>query len=114
MPVLFSALSRLRNSDDDFRDTFYKMQKICILIMAPLGFAVFVFRDIIVGLLLGEQWHETDLLVGLLGLVGIFSITINSMISEALRAKGLPKISTYSQVLYFPVVFLVIYFTSLV
>ena len=112
MPVLFSALSRLQNSDDDFRDTFYKMQKICILIMAPLGFAVFVFRDIIVGLLLGEQWHETDLLVGLLGLVGIFSITINSMISEALRAKGLPKISTYSQVFYFPVAFLVIYFTS--
>ncbi|MEE1363123.1 MAG: hypothetical protein U0K23_11190, partial [Selenomonadaceae bacterium] len=60
----------------------------------------------------GEQWHEADFLVGLLGLVGIFSITINSMVSEALRAKGLPKISTYSQVLYFPVVLLVIYITS--
>lgn len=112
MPVLFSALSRLQNNSDEFKDTFYNMQKVCILIMAPLGFAVFVFRDMIVGLLLGEQWHEADFLVGLLGLVGIFSITINSMVSEALRAKGLPKISTYSQVLYFPVVLLVIYFTS--
>ena len=112
MPVLFSALARLQNDADEFKDTFYNMQKFCILIMAPLGFAVFVFRDIIVGLLLGEQWHEADFLVGLLGLVGIFSITINSMISEALRAKGLPKISTYSQMLYFPVVFFVIYFTS--
>lgn len=112
MPVLFSALSRLQNNSDEFKDTFYNMQKVCILIMAPLGFAVFVFRDMIVGLLLGEQWHEADFLVGLLGLVGIFSITINSMVSEALRAKGLPKISTYSQVLYFPVVLLVIYITS--
>lgn len=112
VPVTFSALARLQNDADEFKNTFYKIHKICVLVMAPLGFAVFAFRDILVGLLLGEQWHEAEFLVGLLGLVGVFSVTINSLISEALRAKGLPKISTYSQVLYFPVVFLVIYFTS--
>lgn len=111
MPVLFSALSAMQNDKSAFQKTFYQMQKICILCMAPLGMMIFVFRDVIVDLFLGQQWQEVALLVGLNGLVEIFSITINSMASEALRAKGMPKVSSVSQLLFFPLVFWVIYET---
>lgn len=112
MPVLFSTLSRLQNDMNEFREVCYNVQKKCMLFVAPLGIGIFVFSDVIINLLLGEQWKEAELLVGLWGIVGIFSISINSIASEALRAKGLPKISSLSQILFFPLVFFVIYQTS--
>lgn len=111
MPVLFSALSRLQNDMDEFREVCYTIQRKCVLFVAPLGVGIFVFNDIVIDLLLGQQWHEADLLVGLWGIVGIFSISVNYIASEALRAKGLPKISSFSQLLFFPLVFFVIYKT---
>lgn len=112
IPVLFSGLSRVQSDMYAFDSMYYDIEKKSILFVAPIGVGIFVFRDIAVSILLGAQWHEADFLVGLRGLVGCFSVVINSMGSEALRAKGMPRLSALSQIFYFPVMFAVLYVTA--
>lgn len=111
-PVLFAGLSRIQSDMKSFQSMYYDIEKKSILFVAPIGVGIFVFRDIAVSILLGAQWHEADFLVGLRGLVGCFSVVINSMGSEALRAKGMPRLSALSQIFYFPVMFAVLYVTA--
>lgn len=112
MPVLFSGLSRIQSDMKSFREMYYEIEKKSILFVAPIGVGIFIFQDIAVSILMGTQWHESNFYVGLRGLVGCTSVVFNSMASEALRAKGLPRLSTLSQLLYFPVMFVVMYVTA--
>ena len=111
-PVIFAGLSRIQSDMNAFRDLYYDIEKKAILFVAPIGIGIFVFSDIAVSILLGSQWHEADFYVGLRGLVGCTSVVFNSMASEALRAKGLPRLSSLSQLFYFPIMFIVIYSTA--
>lgn len=111
-PVLFAGLSRIQSDMKSFQAMYYDVEKKSILFVAPIGVGIFIFSDVAVSILLGTQWHEADFYVGLRGLVGCTSVVFNSMASEALRAKGLPRLSTLSQVLYFPIMFAVIYYTA--
>jgi len=98
--VIYSGLSRLQNDIEAFNSLFYKQQKRVAFFVFPLGVGIFVYSDVVVQIVYGSQWHEIDFFVGLLGLVQCISIIINSFASEALRAKGMPFMSSLSQICY--------------
>lgn len=98
IPVLFSALSRLQSDEEKFHETFMKFQKNSALFIFPIGIGSFVFRDFLTMVLLGEQWQEASIVVGLWALSSSFMIIFSAFFSEVYRAKGLPKLSFLAQV----------------
>ena len=99
-PVLFSTLSKLQDSDQEFKKMFFQFQKIVGLLIVPIGFGIFLFRDFITNVALGEQWMESADFIGYWGLTSSFSIVLSHYCSEVYRAKGKPKLSVLAQVLH--------------
>lgn len=98
-PVLYSSLSRVQNDDVQFRNIFFKFQKTVGIILLPMSIGIFIFRNLITDILLGSQWHEAAWFIGIWGLTSGIIIIISYYCSEALRAKGKPKLSTFSQLI---------------
>lgn len=112
-PVLFSALSRLQNSDNEFQTMFFKFQKIVGILVVPLGFGIYLFRELVVGVILGEQWGEAAYFIGLWGLTGSLTMVLSHYCSEVYRAKGKPKLSVLVQILHIIVLWpTVLYFVN--
>lgn len=99
-PVLFSALSRCQDNEDEFKNVFFKFQRMVALLVFPLGFGVFVFRELATGILLGSQWMETADFLGLWFLTSSLTIVFSNYNSEAFRSKGKPRLSILVQVLH--------------
>lgn len=99
-PVLFSALSRLQDNDNEFRQLFFRFQKIVGLLVIPLGVGIFLFRDFVTMVLLGEQWKEASYFIGWWGLTDAVTIVLAHYSSEIFRAKGKPKYSVLAQLLH--------------
>ena len=99
-PVLFSALSRYQNDDDNFKKTYYSLQRIVAVLVFPMGVGIFLFRDLVTSILLGSQWYEASGFIGLWGLTSAFTIAFSYFSSEVYRSKGNPKISLFSQILH--------------
>ena len=110
VPVIFVALSRLQNDMPEFRRMFYVTQSKAALVLMPLGIMLLVFSDVAVEVMLGAQWHEGDFFFGIWSLTSTFSILINSLASESLRAKGMPRLSAVSQILHFPVMWIALWY----
>lgn len=104
-PILFSSLSRLQDNKDEFKQMFFKFQKIVGFLVIPLGVGIFLFRNFITTVILGSQWEEASLLIGLWGLTNAITIVLAHYSSEVYRSLGKPKISTLIQLLH--IVFLV-------
>ena len=99
-PVLYSSLSRLQNDNAEFQKIFFSFQKIVGLLVIPLGFGIFIFRELCVKILLGDQWGEAVYFIGLWGLTSSIAIILSHYCSEVYRAKGMPKLSVLAQVLH--------------
>lgn len=99
-PILFSALSRLQNDEKEFRQLFFRFQKLVGLLVIPLGVGIFMFSDFATEILLGSQWIEASGFVGLWGLTSALTIVLSHYCSEVYRAKGRPKLSVLAQVLH--------------
>lgn len=99
-PILFSSLSRLQNDEDEFRRMFYSFQKIVGLLVIPLGVGIFCFSDFVTDILLGDQWTEASMFIGLWGLTSSLTIVLSFYSSEVYRAKGRPKLSVLAQLLH--------------
>lgn len=99
-PVLFAALSRCQDHDGDFREVFFRFQRMVALLVLPLGFGVFVFRELATSILLGSQWTETADFLGMWFLSGAVTIVFSNYNSEAFRSKGKPKLSILVQLIY--------------
>ncbi|MDN7226429.1 lipopolysaccharide biosynthesis protein [Planococcus sp. N064] len=98
--VLFSSLSRLQNNETEFLKVFFQFIRLVSVIILPMGVGIFVFRDIITSILLGEQWKEASFFLGIWGLTSSITIVLGQYCSEIYRAKGKPKISLLVQVLH--------------
>lgn len=107
-PILFSSLSRLQTNEKEFQDMFFKFQKIVGMLVIPMGVGIFCFRDLITNLLLGSQWMEASMFIGLWGLTSSITIVLSHYSSEIYRAKGRPKLSVLAQVLHIIVLWPVI------
>lgn len=99
-PVLFSALSRLQNNEGEFKMMFFKFQKTVALLVIPMGVGIFLYRDFITDVLLGDKWNEASYFIGWWGLTSALTIVLSHYASEVYRAKGLPKLSVLSQFLH--------------
>ena len=99
-PVLFSALSRCQDDESAFREVFYRFQRMVALIVFPLGFGIFVYRELVTKIMLGNQWMETVDFLGLWALVNSLSVVFHNYNSEAFRSKGKPKLSVLTQLLH--------------
>ncbi len=99
-PVLYSSLSRLQNDDNQFLSLFFKFQKIVGMFVIPLGVGIFLFRDLVVAMLLGNQWTEAAYFIGIWGLTSSITIVLSHYSSEVYRAKGKPKFSVVAQILH--------------
>ena len=99
-PILFSALSRLQDDRTAFLRFFLRFQKTVGLLVIPLGVGIFVFRDMITFLLLGNQWHEAANFIGLWALTSSITIVLSHYSSEVYRSLGYPKLSVLSQLLH--------------
>lgn len=104
-PVLFSALSRLQDNEEEFKALFFQFQKIVGLIVIPMGVGIFLFSKTITLILLGEQWIEAANFIGWWGITSSVAIVLSYFCSEVYRAKGKPKLSVLAQFLH--IIFLV-------
>ncbi|WP_341961920.1 lipopolysaccharide biosynthesis protein [Planococcus maritimus] len=100
VPVLFSALSRLQNDEQNFIRVFFKMQRLVSVIVLPIGVGVFLYSDLITKILLGPEWHEASGVIAWWGLSSALMIVFGHFASEVYRAKGKPKLSFFAQTLH--------------
>ncbi len=94
-PVLFVALSRTQNNNEEFKKIYYLFLRMTAILIIPLGFGIYLFSDFVTFILLGSQWMETSGFIGLLGLIFPFAILFANFASEVYRSKGQPKISLF-------------------
>ena len=102
-PVMFSQLSRCQDDDAEMKRTFYTYQRLSAIVLIPLGIGMFVFKDLLTWVMLGDQWTEAINFVGLWGLISSFVIIFNNYCSSFYRSKGKPKISLVAQLIYLSV-----------
>lgn len=100
MPVLFSALSKYQDFENEFRRTFFRFQQGTAILIFPLGFGLYVYRELATAILLGGQWTQTADFLGLWSLTSALTIVFSNFNSEIFRSKGKPILSVFSQVLH--------------
>lgn len=98
--ILFSSLSRLQNNEAEYNKTFFTFQRIVGVFVLPMGVGIYMYSDLITTILLGSQWEEASLFIGLWGLTSSISIIFAHYSSEVYRSKGKPKLSFFAQILH--------------
>lgn len=99
-PVMFSALSRVQNDHSKLKDTYFQFQKMVAIILVPLSVGMYIYRDLIVEILLGNQWIEASNFLGIYGMTNAITIIFGSYASEVYRSKGKPKVSLVFQIIH--------------
>ncbi len=99
VPVLFSALSRIKE-DKKFFDVFSAIQRLVSYLLFPAGLGIFFYRKSITLLLLGKQWLEAADVIGSWGLMLVCSVVFYALPAEAYKARGIPKILFFFQLSY--------------
>ncbi|MDM5201138.1 lipopolysaccharide biosynthesis protein [Fictibacillus enclensis] len=104
-PILFSGLSRLQSDQKAFSEMFLKTHKVIAFLVFPIGVGLFLYSDLVTGIMLGPKWKMASDIIGIWALTSAIRIVMTSIYSEAYRAKGMPKLSFFLQV--FDLVFLI-------
>ena len=100
LPIMLPALSRVQNDKSQMRTMVLKFQKITSILLLPLGVVIFVFSDLLVEIMLGNQWYEASGFVGLWGLMSAITIIFSRFCSNIYPAMGKPRLSVLSQILH--------------
>ncbi len=100
--ILFSALARCNDNNDkkEFANIFFNVQFGVALLIIPMSIGIFCYRDLVTGILLGSQWPDSQIVIGLVALSQGLQLVLNNPVSEVYRAKGEPKVSALAQFLY--------------
>ena len=99
-PILFSGLSRLQNDNKSLRELFLRFQKAVAILMVPLGVGLYLYKDLVTGIVLGGQWAEASGFIGVWGITSALMILLSHYCSEVFRAKGKPALSVLAQWIY--------------
>jgi O-antigen/teichoic acid export membrane protein len=99
-PVLFSSLSRLQNDLAEFKKEILRFQKGLGLLLLPLGVGIFIYRDLITKILLGNQWGEASEFIGIWGLMSAITILFSQFCSIIFPTIGKPRYSVIAQILH--------------
>lgn len=97
-PVIFASLSRLQMDRNRFDKTFYLMQKCLGFFIVPMAVFLFIFREAIIGLYLGDAWLEAADFFGLYSLASALVVVFGHTASDAFRALGRPRLSLLTQI----------------
>lgn len=100
VPVLFSALSRLQDDAEKFTRMYFTAQRIASIFIFPLGIGVYLYSDLATKIMLGSNWNEASMVIGVWALTQSIKIVFGNFCSEVYRAKGKPKVSFLSQLLH--------------
>lgn len=111
-PILFSTLCRKQNNQKEFSQTLFLYQRNVSLVLIPMGVGIYLYRAFVTDILLGSQWSSAQEVLGVWAVVHSVAIILNTYSSEVYRAKGLPKVSVFAQILYISMVIPVIYTTA--
>lgn len=99
-PILFASLSSLQNDEFEFKRLFFRFQRIVSLLLIPICFGLFIFRDLFTTILLGNQWQEASFFIGWWSLTSAFTIIFSNYCAEVFRAKGVPKMTVATQCIH--------------
>ena len=99
-PVMFSAMSRCQDDKNALLEVFFRFQRMVAMLLFPLGFGMFVYRNLVTQILLGSQWMEAADFIGMWSLMSAITIVFSHYNSEVFRSKGKPKLSVLVQVLH--------------
>lgn len=97
VPVMFSQLSRCQNDDNEMKKTFYTYQRLAGLLLIPMGVGMFLYRDLLRTILLGDQWVEATEFLGIWGLLSSVCIILADLCGTFYRSKGKPVVALISQ-----------------
>lgn len=107
--VLFSTLSRYQNNQEKYLETYFKFQRRLAIFLLPCGVGVFVFRELVTRVLLGNNWMEISFFLGLFALLNVYGAEICYFASEVFRSKGQPQISFIYQCVFIAILSPTIY-----
>ncbi len=110
--IVFVTLSKLKDDPEVFKKAFYTFQKKLAIIVIPMGFGMFLCSRLVTQILLGSKWLEVSEFLGIWSLCTAYVATMGTFCREALRAKGLPKVSFFVQLLHFLFIMPIIFLTS--
>ncbi len=111
MPVMLSALSRLQDNQEEFKRVYHQISFYSGLLLLPMGVGMFVYRNTMCDIILGNGWSDGALLMGIWGFVSALSILFNTYNGCVYIAKGKPKISAIVQFLQILVIIPAVYFS---
>lgn len=100
MPVLFSVLSRLKNSASEYSDVYFTIQRMAAYILIPMGFGIFLFRSLATYILFGSAWSDASNIIGAWAFASSFTILFMSFNGEAYKSAGTPRTLFVSDILY--------------
>lgn len=100
LPVIMPSLSRLQNDLPEMRKTLLKFQKYTGVLLLPIGVGIFMFRDLVTDVMLGNQWTEAAPFIGLWGLMEVTTVIFSRFCSPVYPAIGKPRISVIVQILH--------------
>lgn len=99
-PVIFSATSRLQENTKEMYELFLKSLRLVSLLLIPMGIGVFIYRNTITAVMLGNQWGDAVLFIGIYGVSNAFSLILASYWDSLFNAVGKPQYSVLTQFLY--------------
>ena len=100
LPVVMPAISRLQNDLPQMRRLLLRFQKYTAVILLPMGFGIYLFRDLVTEVMLGNQWTEASSFIGLWALMEVIMIVFARFCSNVYPAVGKPSISVIVQILH--------------
>lgn len=96
---LFVALAKLKNNKTGLKKTYIEYTTAIATFVIPIGFGIFAYRNVVVSILLGEQWKEATSFIGLWGLIYALSVVWGTYCNGLYNAVGKTYLSFLSQVL---------------
>ena len=98
LPVVMPAISRLQDDIPEMRRVLLHFQKYTSILLLPLGVGIFVFRDFVTAVMLGNQWTEAAPFIGLWGLMEAVTVIFARFCSSVYPAVGKPRVSAIVQI----------------
>ena len=80
--VLFPALSRLKDDDKSFKETFYSLQSSALALMIPLGIGCYFYASTVTDIFLGSKWTEAAFVIGVFALTKPLLMCFNNFLSH--------------------------------
>lgn len=99
-PVIFSATSRLQNDRNAMNELFISSLRLVSFMLIPIGVGIFLYKDTVTLILLGNQWKEAVNFIGLYGLSNALGLVLASYWDSMFNAIGKPKYSVLTQCIY--------------